>query len=118
VPHLEGMTGQVVYLYADPDPAGVACLERVGRIAQAAGAAEVRVLAPLEAGDFCELLGQLGPVAFGHRLQAWLEAAQIRAFDLRPTPVPETMPSGTVLSIWGQQNQHCRGIWGQRRGLI
>ena len=124
VPHLEGMAGRVVYLYADPDAAGAACLERVGRIAQAAGAAEVRVLAPLEEGDFCDLLGKIGPVTFGHRLQASLEAAQIRAFDLGPHPdlgpatVPETMLSGTTPSIWGQQNKPCRGIWGHRRGLL
>ena len=124
VPHLEGMTGRVVYLYADPDVAGAACLDRVGRIAQAAGAVEVRVLPASTDGDFCDLLGQLGPVAFGHRLQASLEAAQIRAFDLGPypdlgpTPVPETILSGTVPSIWGQQNKPCRGIWGHRRGLL
>ena len=124
VPHLEGMAGRVVYLYADPDAAGAACLERVGRIAQAAGAAEVRVLAPLEEGDFCDLSGKIGPVTFGHRLQTSLEAAQIGTVDLGPRPdlgpaaVPETMLSGMVPSIWGQQNRPCRGIWGQRRGLL
>ena len=124
VPHLEGMAGRTVYLYADPDPAGAACLERVGRIAQATGAAEVRVLTPPEHGDFCDLLGQVGPVAFGHQLQALLESAPIRTFDLgprsdlRPVPVPETMLSGTVPSIWGQQNTPCRGIWGHKRSLL
>ena len=124
VPHLEGMAGRVIYLYADPDAAGAACLERVGRIAQAAGAAEVRVLAPLEEGDFCDLSGKIGPVTFGHRLQTSLEAAQIGTVDLGPRPdlgpaaVPETMLSGMVPSIWGQQNRPCRGIWGQRRGLL
>jgi hypothetical protein len=124
VPHLEAMAGKVVYLYADPDPAGAACVERLGRIAQAVGAAEVQVLPASTDGDFCDLLGQLGPVAFGHRLQASLEAAQVRAFDLGPrsdfgpTPVPETMLSGTVPSIWGQHNKPGRGIWSSKRGLL
>ncbi len=77
VPHLEGMAGRAVYLYADPDSAGAACLERVGRIAQAAEASEVRVLAPLEAGDFCEELGRLGAVAFGKQLQERLNSADL-----------------------------------------
>ena len=124
VPHLEGMAGRVVYLYADPDPAGAACLERVGRIAQAAGAAEVRILAPLEEGDFCEELGRLGAVVFGHQLGTWLGAAQLKTFDLgprpdlRPSPVLRTMPSGTVPSIWGQQNKVSQGVWGNRRRLF
>ena len=77
VPYLEGMAGRVVYLYADPDAAGAACLERVGRIAQAAGAAEVRVLAPLEEGDFCEKLGRLGAVTFGEQLRECLNGAEL-----------------------------------------
>ena len=124
VPHLEGMAGRVVYLYADPDAAGAACLERVGRIAQAAGAAEVRTLAPLEEGDFCEELGRLGTAVFGHRLGTWLEAAQLKTFDLgprphlRPSPVLRTIPSGTVPSIWGQQNKVSQDVWGTRRRLF
>ena len=77
VPYLEGMAGRVIYLYADPDAAGAACLERVGRIAQAAGAAEVRVLAPLEEGDFCEKLGRLGAVTFGEQLRECLNGAEL-----------------------------------------
>ncbi|WP_425146555.1 hypothetical protein [Deinococcus sp.] len=77
VPHLEGMAGRVVYLYADPDAAGAACLERIGRIAQAAGAAEVRVLAPLEAGDFCNLAGTAGIGALGAALLGRIQASTI-----------------------------------------
>ena len=124
VPHLGGMAGRVVYLYADADPAGAACLERVGRIAQAAGAAEVRVLPASTDGDFCDLLGRLGAAECGRQIGIRLETAQLRVFDLGPrsdlgpAPVPETMLSGTVPSIWGQQNTPCRGIWKHRRGLI
>ena len=77
VPHLEGMAGRVVYLYADPDPAGIACVERMRRIAQAVGAAEVRVMAPLGEGDFCDLLGRLGAVEFGGQLQDRLNDAEL-----------------------------------------
>ena len=75
VPHLEGIAGRVVYLYADPDPAGAACIERVGRIAQAAGAAEVRVLASLEAGDFCDLAGSAGIEALGASLLGLVQSS-------------------------------------------
>ncbi|WP_425146172.1 hypothetical protein [Deinococcus sp.] len=83
VPYLEGMAERVVYLYADPDPAGAACIERVGRIATQAGAAEVRVLAPLEDGDFCDELGRLGAAAFGEQLQERLKGAELVQPDIR-----------------------------------
>jgi len=67
-PFLDGLAGRPVYLYADPDTAGVACLERVGRLARAAGAHEVRVLASLPAGDFCDLAGGEGVAALSARL--------------------------------------------------
>ena len=50
-PFLEGLAGRPVYLYADPDKAGRACVERVGQLAHAAGAREVRVLSSLAFGD-------------------------------------------------------------------
>ena len=77
VPHLKGMAGKVVYLYADPDPAGAVCLERVGRIAQAAGAAEVRVLAPLEEGDFCDMAGSQGIEVLGAALLGLIRSSTI-----------------------------------------
>lgn len=64
VPFLHGLHGQPVSLYADPDAAGAACLERVGKVAQAAGAREVRVLSPLHDGDFSDLCGKLGAATF------------------------------------------------------
>ena len=63
-PYLHGLNGKAVYLYADPDDAGAACLNRMGTLAQAAGAREVRVLAALPEGDFCDHLGRLGSTAF------------------------------------------------------
>jgi len=49
-PFLEGLAGRPVYLYADPDKAGRACIQRVGQLARAAGAREVRVLSSLAFG--------------------------------------------------------------------
>lgn len=77
VPHLEGLAGRVVYLHADPDAAGAACLERVGQIATQAGAAEVRVLVNLGEGDFCDLLGRLGAAVFGGQLEDRLNSAEL-----------------------------------------
>jgi hypothetical protein len=123
VPFLDGLPGTVVYLYADPDKAGLTCLARVGELAQAAGADEIRVLAPLDEGDFCDELGRLGAVAFGGWLRTALKAAQ-PAPDLGPrlelgTPtVPKTILSGTTPSIWGQQRRSRQDIWGHKRGVL
>ncbi|WP_019588735.1 hypothetical protein [Deinococcus apachensis] len=67
-PFLHGFHGKPVYLYADPDEAGAACLDRVGKVARAAGAREVRALTALPSGDFCDLAGNEG----GEVLGAWL----------------------------------------------
>ena len=105
VPHLEGMAGQVIYLYADPDAAGAACLERVGRIAQAAGAAEVRVLAPLEEGDFCDMAGSQGIEALGAALLGLIQSSTIH-HTVSPSgakrgasfsPPHQTLGSGVVV---------------------
>jgi hypothetical protein len=124
VPHLEGMAGRVVYLYADPDPAGAACLERVGRIAQAAGAAEVRVLAPLEEGDFCEELGRLGAVTFGEQLQARLNTGELWQPGISgKTGLPQIKASSSAgkVDLWqcGTTSQGWAAIdggWGISRG--
>ncbi len=124
VPHLEGMAGRVVNLYADPDPAGMACLERLGRIAQAAGAAEVRVLAQLEAGDFCEELGRLGAVEFGRQLQDRLNTGELWQSGISgKSGLPQIKPSpsagkvdlwqcGTASQGWAATD----GGWGISRG--
>lgn len=76
-PFLHGLPGKVVYLYADPDEAGQACLARVGRIAQDAGAREVRVLGFGAERDFCDLLGQNGLTAFRTHLTRLLSGADL-----------------------------------------
>lgn len=124
VPHLKGMTERVVYLYADPDAAGAACLERVGRIAQAAGAAEVRVLAPLEEGDFCEKLGRLGAVTFGEQLRECLNGAELWQPGISgKTGLPQikAAPSTGKADLWqcgtaAQGWAATDGGWGSSRG--
>ncbi|GAA4022832.1 hypothetical protein GCM10022631_41710 [Deinococcus rubellus] len=76
-PFLEGVAGRPVYLYADPDDAGTACLERVAALVRAADAAEVRILAPLVSGDFCDLAGSDGPAALGARLLDLIAGAAV-----------------------------------------
>lgn len=76
-PFLEGLSGRPVYLYADPDAAGVACLERLGKLAAAAGASEVRVLTASAKGDFCDLAGSEGVAALGGRLLDLLAGADL-----------------------------------------
>ncbi|UBV42125.1 hypothetical protein LAJ19_10840 [Deinococcus taeanensis] len=74
-PFLEGLRGKPVYVYADPDAPGAACVGRVARMARAAGASAVRVLAPLADGDFCDLAGKLDIHAFGALLHRRIERA-------------------------------------------
>ena len=124
VPYLEGMAGRVVYLYADPDPAGTACLERVGQIAQATGAAEVRILAPLEDGDFCDQLGRLGAAVFGEQLQDRLNCAELRQSGISgktglPLIKPALREGKTELwqcGITSQEWAATDGGWGMSRG--
>ena len=118
-PFLDGIEGRVVFLYADGDTAGLSCLERLGKLAQRAGAAEVRVLAFLQSGDFCDMCSGLGVAVFGAQLQAMLSSADLGArSDLSPTAVPNKTLSGTVPSIWGQRSTPSRSIWGIKRGLL
>ena len=124
VPYLEGMAGRVVYMYADPDPAGAACLERVGRIAQATGAAEVRVLAALEDGDFCEELGRLGAVEFGRQLQEVMNCAGLwQSANCGKSGLPQikAAPSEGKTELWqcgitSQEWVATDGGWGMNRG--
>ena len=124
VPHPEGMAGRVVYLYADPDPAGMACLERLGRIAQAAGAVEVRVLAPLKEGDFCEELGRLGAAVFGEQLQDRLNTGELWQPGIcgkSGLPQIKAAPSEGKTELWQcgttyQSWTATDGGWGSSRG--
>ena len=123
-PFLEGMAGRAVYLYADDDAAGAACLARLGKLAQAAGALEVRTLAPLPEGDFCELCGTLGAAAFGAQLQAMSEAAQLwRPGISGKTGLPQikSAPSAGKVDLWqcGTTDQDWTatdGGWGLDKG--
>ena len=74
-PFLHGLHGKPVFLYADPDPAGLACVDRVGQVARSAGAREVKVLLS-ESEDFCDLLGRLGVSTFAGILAHRMEAAE------------------------------------------
>lgn len=109
LPHLAGMAGQTVYLYADADQAGRDCVTRVGQLAQAAGAAEVRVLPALPAGDFCDLAGQCGVPQLGQVLRDLLQASTIHhtvspsgesdgaTGGMRFAPPHQTLGSGAVV---------------------
>lgn len=102
LPHLAGLAGQTVYLYADADQAGRDCLNRIGRLAQAAGAAEVRVL-PASSEDFSDLLGRLGIHAFGDRLMEALKQAELwqpAICGKKALPETSTAPSGQKSYLW------------------
>ena len=123
-PHLDGMAGRMVYLYADSDAAGLICLERLGKLAQSAGALEVRMLAPLPEGDFCELLGSLGAAAFGAWLEGRLSSAELWQSSITgKTALPqikaapsegkgELWQSGTTYQNWTATDNG----WGMDKG--
>lgn len=95
LPHLDGMAGRPVYLYADPDTAGIACLARTGQIATEAGATEVRVVSPLAEGqDFCDELGRLDAEDFGRQLTERLTLAETWQPVIRGnTGLPQNKPA-------------------------
>jgi hypothetical protein len=71
-----GLLGRVVYVAADDDRAGAGCVARVAAIAQAAGAAGVRVVTPPPDGeDYCDLAGRLGLDGLGDWLLTRLQDA-------------------------------------------
>lgn len=74
-PFLHGLHGKPVFLYADPDEAGLKCLDRVGQVVRAAGAREVKMLEGADE-DFCDLLGTLGAATFMGILAHRMEAAE------------------------------------------
>ncbi|AWN24204.1 hypothetical protein DKM44_14000 [Deinococcus irradiatisoli] len=106
-PFLEGMQGRRVHLYADPDPAGMACLERLSKLAQATGALEVRVLPALPDGDFSDLCGKLGPTDFANVLLDLFQRAdcwQTWISGKTALPVNNAVPDGEkrLLANWQQ----------------
>lgn len=76
-PFLDGLAGRRVYLYADPDRPGRECVERLARVATAAGAAAVHVLRPLEEGDFCEVSGERGAAGLGFLILDLMDGSTI-----------------------------------------
>ncbi|WP_161882822.1 toprim domain-containing protein [Deinococcus alpinitundrae] len=78
-PHLNGLSGRTVYVYADADEAGRKCLARIARIASQAGATEVRLLTALPTGDFCDLARTEGILALGRTVQALIHESTVSA---------------------------------------
>jgi len=56
--YLEPLEDKHVFIYADGDAPGDKAAHRWAEQAQAAGAKTVRILTPLDEGDFCDLAGQ------------------------------------------------------------
>ncbi|EYB68561.1 hypothetical protein DEIPH_ctg021orf0080 [Deinococcus phoenicis] len=113
-PFLDGLAGRPVYLYADPDEAGVNCLERVGKLVRAAGAREVRVLTPLPTGDFCDLAGTEGVTALG----AWLLDLLAGADLWQPVicgnpPLPQSFSAlgAAQGDLWQSGSGYQKGGW-------
>lgn len=111
-PYLDGMVGRVVYLYADPDASGHACIERLGQVAHEAGATEVRALTSLPDGDFCDLLGRNGAGTFGEQLRDALKSSQLwqpATADISGrTAVPQikTAARATAADLWQSGSPH------------
>jgi hypothetical protein len=76
-PFLDGMSGRAVYVYADSDKPGQECVQRVARLAQAAGARTVRILPPLTNRDFCDVAGEQGVQELGYLLLDLINACTI-----------------------------------------
>lgn len=76
-PFLDGLAYRPVYLYADSDQPGRDCVERLARLATAAGAVSVHVLQSLEEGDFCEINGDRGATGLGFLLLDLMERSTI-----------------------------------------
>lgn len=103
LPHLEGCAGRDVYLYADADDAGRACVARIARLVTVAGARQVWMLHPLQSGDFCDLAGRGGLGQLRTELQHLLQAAVLHcpstADEVHPhrTPPPHQAQGGDVV---------------------
>lgn len=124
LPHLEGCAGRDVYLYADADDAGRACVARLARLMTAAGARRVWMLPPLQSGDFCDLAGKGGLGQLRTQLQHLLQAAVLHcpsmADEVHPhrTPPPHQAQGGDVVgphelatSAWRKYQQKLRRAW-------
>ena len=72
-PHLIGLEGRNVLIYADADSAGQGAVTRWTGLARASHANTVRVLDAFDGLDFCNLAAKYGLEVFG----AWLELALV-----------------------------------------
>ena len=86
-PHLNALNRDV-RVYTDPDESGNAAWERLYDLLHEAGATSVIRLPVLEAGDYCDVLGQHGPQTLNALLDPTPEV---------PTVPDETLSSGTAI---------------------
>jgi DNA primase len=70
-PHLVGLEGRNVMVYADADSAGQGAVTRWTELARASQAKSVRMIEAFDGMDFCNLAAKYGLETFG----AWLELA-------------------------------------------
>jgi hypothetical protein len=70
-PHLNGLEGRNVLIYADADSAGQGAVTRWTELTRASHARSVRVIEAFDGLDFCNLAAKYGLEIFG----AWLELA-------------------------------------------
>jgi hypothetical protein len=70
-PHIVGLEGRNVMIYADADSAGQGAVTRWTELARASQAKSVRVIEAFDGLDFCNLAAKYGLEVFG----AWLELA-------------------------------------------
>jgi len=113
-PFLDGLAGRCVYVYADPDEAGAACRERVSKVAQAAGALEVRALAPLPSGDFCDVAGEGGVALLGARLLDLLTGAHSWQSGISGSlALPQSFHAlgGAGVDSWQSGSPYQKGGW-------
>lgn len=68
-PHLNGLEGRNVMVYADADSAGQGAVTRWTELARASQARSVRAIEAFDGLDFCNLAAKYGLEVFG----AWLE---------------------------------------------
>ena len=70
-PHLIGLEGRIVLVYADADSAGQEAVARWTELARVSRAKSVRVVDAFDGSDFCNLAAKYGLEVFG----SWLELA-------------------------------------------
>jgi putative DNA primase/helicase len=70
-PHLVGLEGRNVMVYADADSAGQGAVTRWTELARVSQAKSVRVVDAFDGSDFCNLAAKYGLEVFG----SWLDLA-------------------------------------------